>query len=167
MPGNVISDSASVATLILFVIYFVGRVITIVKQRNIYNDRLEILLANDEQVENNIVEDFYLEDNPYNVFIITSVQGIWELKIYRNQLDENFNTQGQEKVAERSFLNMGQSVAIHLTIPEMISSFCVEYITCDFKKVHLELVYNMKSGVLSEIVRPSHTWKSILYYLFR
>lgn len=167
MIPTILSDVASIATLILFIIYFVGRIITIMKQRDIYYDQLEILLADDNKYDHHFVEEFHLDDDPYNNFVITSAQGIWGLKIYQYQLDDNYQVLGKSMVATYPFLNINHRVAIYLTVPELIPRYCVEYTTADFKRVTFDLKDNMKSSVLSEIARPKHTWRSVLYYLFR
>lgn len=164
MLGNI----ASVATLILFVIYFVGRTITIFRTKNLYKDEVAIFKNNKYLMdEYNIVESFCVEDNPYNSFILTSREGIYSISLYRLKFDNSMNVIGREKVDEYKFLNVGQSLEVCLTIPELITTYELEYYTPDYKKVTIELWENLKNGVVSESATVKHTWKSFLYYLFR
>lgn len=169
MDWSLVSNAASVATLILFIIYFIGRAITVHQERALYFDKLDIRRAQDRKYnsDDDAVEEWTLEENPYNVFTLTSAQGIWNLKVYQYELDKEWNIIGEKKIRDYPFLNVGQSIAFYLTLPEIMPKYRVEYITVDFKKVQFELRDNMKNGVLSEIATPKHTVKSVMYYMFR
>ena len=163
MLGNI----ASIATLILFVFYFIGRIITILRTQLLYMDELREESTDFDRKKYNIIEDFILEKDSYNSVILTSVQGIYSLSIYKINYDENINRIGRTKINGIDFVNVGCSINIQLTIPELITTYEIEYYTHDFKKVTVELWTNLKNGVITESAKPKHTFKSLCYYLFR
>ena len=60
-----LGDIASIATLILFAFYFIGRIITIVRSRYVFSDELKMMGAEFDDKEFDIVEVFYLEKEAY------------------------------------------------------------------------------------------------------
>lgn len=158
---------SSIATLLLFIIYFVGRTITIYKTRSIFEDGLKVGPHPLPTHDCDIVESITLNNNPYNTCLLTSKQGIYSITIYSIQRDDAFIESDREKVFDRPFLNCGQSIEISLTFPELLHDFILEYYTPDFKKVTIPLWQNLKNGCISESVSISHTFKSVCYYLFR
>lgn len=73
-----LGDIASVATLILFAFYFIGRIITIARNRYVFTDELRMMGAEFDNKEFDIVEVFDLEKKANNTFILTSRQGIYD-----------------------------------------------------------------------------------------
>lgn len=57
----ILGDIASIATLVLFVFYFVGRAIAIVRSRNVFLDDIRIERSDFNQSKLDIVECFKLE----------------------------------------------------------------------------------------------------------
>lgn len=162
-----LGDIASVATLILFVFYFAGRIITTLRTQSLYMDELIEEVPDFNRQNYNIIEDFILEEAGYNSIILTSKQGIYSLSIFEINYDENLNRIGRTRVGGIDFVNIGCSVNIQLTIPELITTHEMEYYTHDFKKVTVELWSNLKNGVITESAKPKHTFKSWCYYLFK
>lgn len=104
----ILGNIASVATLILFVFYFIGRIITIVRNRYVFTDELRMMGAGFDNKEFDIVEVFDLEKEAYNTFILTSRQGIYDLAVYRILYDSDFNQIGRKRLEKStySFLNI-------------------------------------------------------------
>lgn len=152
----ILGNIASVATLILFVFYFIGRIITIVRNRYVFTDELRMMGAGFDNKEFDIVEVFDLEKEAYNTFILTSRQGIYDLAVYRILYDSDFNQIGRKRLEKStySFLNIGQSLAFRVTSPEIFTTYEVEYYTPDYKRVTIALWDNPKNGVLSESAKP-------------
>lgn len=168
MNVDVLGTASSVATLILFVIYFIGRAITIHQERGLYLDELAIGRASQTDHDRyKVIETLKLVDNPYNVFYIISKQGIWNLKVYKYTFDNDINIVGEHKIKEYKFINIDEAIKIELNVPEIIPQYRVEYTTVDYKKVKFELRDNMKNGVMSQIAEIQHTPMSIIYYFFR
>ena len=164
----ILGNIASVATLILFVFYFIGRIITIVRNRYVFTDELRMMGAGFDNKEFDIVEVFDLEKEAYNTFILTSRQGIYDLAVYRILYDSDFNQIGRKRLEKStySFLNIGQSLAFRVTSPEIFTTYEVEYYTPDYKRVTIALWDNPKNGVLSESAKPKNTFKSVMFHLF-
>lgn len=168
MWGNILGTASSVATLILFVIYFIGRTIATLQSRGLYSDKLVIEGKKDfDNTKYDVIENVILEKDAYNVFLIISNQGIWDLKIFQYKLDDEMNVVGEHLVEKIKFVNIGEAIAIELTVPEIISTYRVEYISYDYKRIKFDLCDNMKNGVMSQMVTPRHTFKSLIYYFFR
>lgn len=167
-PGMSLGDYASIATLILFVFYFIGRIIIIVRNRNIFLDEIKILDVDCEGGRLDIVESFELENEPYNSFILTSKNGIYNLSVYKIIYDDELSRLGREKLMDckYKFLNSGQSLAFSLTVSDVLPTYEVEYFTPDYKKITIELWDNPKNGVMSESVRPKNTFRSIMFHIF-
>ena len=164
MIGNI----ASIATLILFVFYFIGRIITIVRKRDVFEDDLRMMDSEFDESKFDIVETFDLEDEPYNTFILTTKQGIYDLAVYEILYDHESNCIGRKELENCSykFLNIDQSLAFRVTSPEIFTTYEVEYYTPDYKRVTIKLWDNPKNGVLSESAKPQNTFKSIMFHLF-
>lgn len=163
-----LGDIASIATLILFAFYFIGRIITIARNRYVFTDELRMMGAEFDNKEFDIVEVFDLEKEANNTFILTSRQGIYDLVVYQKLYDKECNKIGRKKLEKYkyNFLNIGQSLAFRVTPPELFTKYEVEYYTPDYKRVNIELWDNPKNGVLSESAKPKNTFKSIMFHLF-
>ena len=77
-----LAEISSIATLILFVIYFSGRVITICRTRSIFEDDIKVDSLSLSSTEYDIIEYVTLNKNPYNTCLLTSKQGIYSVTIY-------------------------------------------------------------------------------------
>ncbi len=171
-----LTDVATMATLILFVIYFIGRIITVRMEKKMFYD--EIIFTSAERFNYNkfnIIDEISTEnagnESSYHetLVVVTSRRGIRNFKVQKMFYDDDLNEirSKRETVGECKFLNIGQSYAIRTVIPELIPKYRIEYETQDFRKVSFEICDNLKSGVISETVVVKHTFKSGIYYLFR
>lgn len=170
-----LSDISAVATLVLFFIYFIGRVITIAIEKDICHDKITFESSDGIREKYEIVDEISTLDNQRSetdfctTIVLTSTQGIWEIKVFEIAYDEEFNRKEScdREIASYAFLNIGQSYAINTFVPEIFPAYRIEYRTQDMKKVTFEISDNLKNGVISEKIVPNHTIKSIIYYLFR
>ena len=170
-----LGDISAIATLTLFVIYFIGRVITILMERDICYDEIRFLpLINADKYD--IVEEFQtvalngdIQEEFLSTVILTSKQGIRNISVFKLVYDNEGNEikKNAKTVGSYGFLNIGQSFAMKTFVPELIPQYRIVYYTQDFKKVTLNISENLKSGVVSEMLQPKHTFKSVFYYLFR
>lgn len=170
-----LGDISAIATLILFIIYFLGRTITILMERSICYDEI-VYVPVEEQNNYDIVDEVCATDHDTSMssinsemVILTSRQGIHNIKVFKIGYDKDFNElpSATKKIAECKFLNIGQSYAIVTYVPECIPNYRITYRTQDFKKVTLNILENRKNGIVSEMISPKHTVWSIFYYLFR
>lgn len=161
---EILSDIASISTLILFIIYFVGRTITIFTVRKINYETIKVSKA--DTCAEEIDEVWNVEDVPYAV-LLTSTQGIFDIKLYKKIYDNELNLIGYKLEAKKDFLNVGQVLEIKTVLPDIYAFYKLEYTMVDYRKVSFELVDNMKGGTFSSLAEPRHTWKSVLYYYFK
>ena len=161
-----ISNIASIATLILFVFYFVGRIITIIRSKPLYSDKIYIRKNTEELSSFNIVDEISLEDSNF-CYIIQSEEGMYSLKILKISYCENMEEYGKRCIKEYHFLNQNQSVSIIADVPDVVVRYEIQYYTYDFRKVVFPLGSCGKNTVITEMVKPKHTVKSVLYCLFR
>lgn len=111
MIGDILGTASSVATLILFVIYFIGRGITICQGRGLYSD--ELVIGTTSQFDcgpYKVIETLKLVSSPSNVFLIISKQGIWNLKVYAYNFDDDMNVIGECKIKEYRFVNIDEAI---------------------------------------------------------
>ncbi len=164
---EIIGLLSSIGTLILFVIYFIGRYITMFAVRNTYDDILTIESRDHRDDALQIVDCCVLNENYLSKMYITTTNGIHNLKIYEYIHEDEFTITGKKLVYERKYINTGYTFEIDVTVPEIFITYCVEYELSDFRKVFFNIQYNMRNGVLTEMVEPKHTFRSFCYYMFR
>ena len=162
-----ISLFSSVATLILFIFYFIGRIIAILSVKQIWRDK--IILRKPDYKEYEIVDEVFLDNYDNKIYgILLSKDGIRKLKIYRSVPDKKgICIANGQKIFERSFLNIDHAIATHEDTGELYPTLIIEYQTFDYMKVRINWCDNLKNGIIGELVRPKHTLKSFCYYLFR
>lgn len=166
---EIISELATWATLILFLFYFVGRIITILTVKKIWREKVIFSETLDDRygVVDEIGNDEQDRDFHFCAYLV-STEGMRNIKIYAadfSNIDE-----GVRKGAllyRRNFLNVDQAIKIHTETGEVFPTLFIEYETMDFMRVSLEWRDNMKNGVFSEMVVPKNTLKSVLYKLLR
>ena len=164
----VLDHWASIATLALFVFYFAGRIITIYRFQRLETNEIHIVSADTDIKDFDIVENFYLGDDFTYTIVIKSITGVRSLTVYKIVYDSEMNQIGREATANTiPFINIGHAVSISLNLPEILPCYELEYRTMDYKKVTLQLVDNLKSGIISEGIVAKHTFKSVLYNLLK
>ena len=160
-----VSEAASIATLVLFVMYFIGRIITIFSVRRMWTD--EIVFDQKRFGDYGIVDEVGDMENRIFGLLVTNT-GIRKLKIYKPALNsEGLPLDNGEQLYSRDFLNVHQAIAVREMTGDLFPALIIEYLTADYMEVRLEWRDNLKNGVYSELVEPRHTGKSILYYLCR
>lgn len=163
-----LSDIASIATLILFLFYLIGRCITILTVNHLWKDK--VIIGNCEDTNYGAIEEIRdynnKNDQPYGYLV--SKQGIRDLKVYSAEfIEDSFGTRKGSLLLQVDFLNIDEAVAFYVMPGDLYPTLFVEYTTLDYMKVSLEWKVNLKSGVFSEFVRPKHTIKSFFYYFLR
>jgi len=169
-----LENISSIATLTLFVIYFVGRIITIVSTRRIWKDRVEFVYGTMDTLDNytrqNCVDQIYVDEFQKTLLygVLTSVEGIRNISVYTAELDSNdVSVHKGRRIYHRDLLNPNQSLVFHVETGELRPTLFIEYTSFDYMKIEFGWQDNLKSGVFSECVEPKHTIKSFLYYLCR
>lgn len=157
-----LGDIASIATLVLFVLYFVGRLLTIIMVKPLWNEKI----VNKDYTED-VVDTFTFEDSKYGMAITTSSL-IRDFRIYEIDFNLKNGRYCKKKLLfEKEILRSGQYLVIDADMPDCIPKLLIEYKTFEYMKVNLLWRDNPKNGVMSECPTVKHTIKSILYFLCR
>ena len=165
MLGNI----ASIATLILFVIYFIGRIISLIIEKKMIFEKIDIY-CNEEDIPNNLkIVDEHKCKYSEEILIITPHEKSYNwLAIYECKYNEKNNKLEKCKELEKfeKIIN-DTSIRVDTIISCGIPSYMIEFERSDYIKGILILQSNGKNGVQEELIELHHTWKSIIYYLFR
>ena len=88
-----LSDIASIATLILFIIYFIGRVITIFIEKNIKYEKIEIYSSENEIPRDlKIIDEFKCDEFSKEILVIMPMTKSYNwVKIYECKYNEESN----------------------------------------------------------------------------
>ena len=164
-----LGDIASLATLILFIIYFIGRIISICIEKKISYEKIDLYFSEkDLPKELKIVDEFKCDCSD-DILIITPREKAYNwLKIYKCIYDEKRNKLKKTKLLYKmNKIYNDTSVRIDAIVSCCIPSYILEFKRSDFMKGIFKLQYNGKNGVEEEILEWKHTFGSIIYYLFR
>lgn len=165
-----LSDIASIATLILFVIYFIGRIITIIIEKNIKYERIERYFKEEEIPKDlKIIDDYKCDEFSQDILIIipTTKSYNW-VKIYECRYNEKTNRlEKVNKIYNSERIYNDHALRIDTTITCGIPNYILEFERCDYMNGELILQENGKNGIEEELLIFKHTFRSILYYLFR
>lgn len=164
------SPWANFCTLFLFLIFVVGKIWILKRNKDLYEDRI------DEHIEK--------EDKDYNrqfllggkqIVKISSPEGIYDINVYKIEKWNKTNTKvKKKKVVDKDQedniqhplkLNKNDEVYIKTDLAETLPLFQVEIIKYDYTKIILELAENGKVGGLADNKKVKWGLKSYLYYL--
>lgn len=160
-----LGEIASIATLVLFVFYFVGRGITIFMVRKLWKDK--IVQGETDYSQYHLVDSIGKEEDPIYGALI-SQEGIRDLHVYEMTEDaQGIPRKRGKEIYNRNFLNIDEGIAIRRMSGDLFPTLQIEYLSYDYMKVSLEWRDNLKNGVFSEMVHPRHTVRSFFYYLLR
>ena len=165
-----LGDIASIATLVLFFIYFIGRIITIAIEKNIKYESVYVYF-NENQIPKNIkiIDEYKCSDDSKEILIITpTTKSYNNVKIYECEYNEKNNKlEKTKKLCDIGRIYNDNSIRIDTILSCGITRYIIEFERCDYMKVKLISVYNGKNGIQEELLEFKHTFKSIIYYLFR
>lgn len=166
---NIITNLATWATLILFLFYFVGRIITICVVKRLWHDKVVFSEINRDEygIVDEIGDDTCECNVPFCAYLV-SVEGMRNIKIYTSDLNNiEMGVRKDKLIYQRDFMNIDQAIKININTGDIFPTLFIEYETMDFMKVSLDWQDNLKSGVFSEMVVPQNTLRSVLYKLLR
>lgn len=163
---EVIGFSSSIATLVLFVLYFCGKYF-IIKQmtKTIFED----IVRNNNTPSDLRIEDEYNigENNSESIYICPSEPLRW-INIYEVHYDSEKRIFIKDKLlAKHGYLRNGYAIKINTYLPCGIPKYMVEYQRYDFIIGSLSLSENGKNGIIDQGLSIKHTFKSLLYYLIK
>lgn len=167
--NSFISNLATWATLILFLFYFIGRIITICTVKRLWRDKVVFEKAPGEGygVVDEVGDETADRTARFCAYLV-SMEGMRNIKIYSADLTNIEEGVRKDKlIYQRSFLNINQAIKINVETGEIFPTLFIEYETMEFMRVSLEWRDNLKNGVFSEIIFPENTLRSVLYKLLR
>ena len=165
MLGNI----ASIATLILFVIYFIGRIISLIIEKKVIYEKIDIYIEEEDIPKGLKISDEYRCEHKGEILIITPYEKSYNwLAIYECKYNEKNNNLEKIKELERFEKIMNNtSLKIDTILTCGIPLYMIEFERSDFIKGTLVLQSNGKNGIQEEMLKFHHTWKSVIYYLFK
>ena len=165
-----ISEIASIATLILFVIYFIGRIISIIVEKSIKYEIVDLFNKEDELKESmKIVDEYRCTENYSNIIIITPKGKAYNwIKIYECNYNERKNSIVKTKLLYKTDrIYNDTSFRLNTIVSCGIPQYVIEFERSDYMKGILYTQCNGKNGIQEEILEFKHSLRSVLYYLFK
>lgn len=166
---QIISNTASIVTCLLFVFYIVGHIWKVVVTKNTRYEKFNILPYNsDFDIENN--DNVIIVDDIGEEFSIFSAYGIRNIKIYRVNYELNDNGSitliSKELHSVYKGLNIDEKLYIRCYLGEVIPTTQIEIERMDYTKVTFEIYTSGKTGhILVNSYKFKMTIRSFIYAL--
>ncbi len=167
------SGIANFCTILLFVIFVIGKIWILFRNRNLYDENFEYLMV---AVTDEFDRQFILDANAQEAIKISSLEGIYDIKI-RDILErdektgniaksESISKSQEDNIQHPLKLNKNEAVYIRTDLPCGMPKYQIEITKYDYTKITAELGANGKVGGLAlvnqKIKRGFRSW---LYYL--
>lgn len=160
---SLIGFASSLITLLLFVMYILGRIILIKKMEVTLLESLKVCRDNElDDVE--VVEEFTLGENNSEVVYLTSDEPMRYIKFYEYDF---MNERNGTLLYQHGLLKNGYTIKINTYLTCGIPNYLIEYQRFDYVKGRVLLGENGKNGLIIENLEIKHTLKSIIYYLIK
>ena len=155
---------ASIATLILFIIYFIGRFWSIIQSKN----EIEEVLSREDSEEFKIVDEFNIGINNCENIFLTAQKTLLSVKVF----ECSFNSKTGKIKKGKLYCDCGRlrnnlTFKFNSYLVEGIPQYMIEYQSNDFTMGWLLFAENGKNGIVDELIYKKHTAKSVLFALFR
>lgn len=162
-----VGNIASIATLVTFLFYTVGKVVTIIRATALMSEDFGVSLGTEFDGD---YSDYYDVDGGGEVLSITSAVPIVSITLipvlYDGKKDELKDGPTTTKHKLRPKRN--SRVFLRMSIPEGIPNYRVKIRRFDGTNVKFYVGYNGRSGGMSPVeYKISHTFWSVLYYIFQ
>lgn len=165
------SALANFCTIILFLIFVVGKIWILLRNKSLYVENFNYLLVDGEKEFN---RQYLLGGR--EVIEISSPDGIYDLNIYRiEQWNKKYTKVKKRSLVDKSCednirhplkLNKNEKVYIRTDLPCGPALYQIEIIKYDYTKFTAALGYNGKvGGVVMVHAKTHYGLKSLLYYL--
>ena len=163
---ELISYASAIATLILFILYFVGRIWVINKNKKLLFENFSIeYITEEDKVERKNQYDL----GGLELITISSTQGLNWIKVYKVEFDSKSNKmviKNKEPLIYHNLLNVNENLYIKDTIPCGMPIYRIEYERFDYIQGKFEVGFDGEYGGLSKIdFKIKLTIKSYLYYI--
>lgn len=183
---DTLSTISSVCTVILFLLYIIGRIVLVLFNRSLFTERIEFY-TDDEMNENSddptsdisskyriIDEDDITQnedDNP-GTLMITSIHGIRNIMVLAvNTETDELDKRGAPLYVYKGLLDPGMTISLRVNTPECQRYGVLVVITNNYEKWELDLEDYGLDGVTkslpTEEFKQKITIKTILYALLK
>ena len=168
---DIISLVASLATLLLFIFYFVGRIWSIRIRKNEVHEKV-VFLENDldeQELDILINRKLFYSFGDEVVAKIIFEQPIRWVKVCKTDHIYSDEQSVQEDIVLHTVtdLSAGSVFYVQATIPDVFQPYWIEYERYDYSRARIFLVYSGLSGNMAMITNLALTVKSWAYYLIR
>jgi hypothetical protein len=169
-----LSTCSSIATLIMFVIYFFGRIWVAIKNTKLRTETFSVELVENEKNLDIYHENLYdLEEG--DIFKITPTAPLLWLKVvpiiydsYEAFIEKGEKSTGSPIIFHNRIINVGESIYIRSNTPDTFPKFSVIFQRFDY----VEGSFNISSqgrypGDIATDYTTSPTFLTFLFYLFK
>ena len=156
---------SSIATLVLFVLYFIGRFIRFFLSKSLIAEKIYFYEVEDLPSDFIIVEHFVMDETSAK-FCLVFPNGARRVRCYEYSYDESQNKYVKENVAfEYGNLNIDESISIQAELAECFMKYEIEYLRNDYILSKFSLLENGYNGILNQNITNKATLRGILYYM--
>ncbi len=164
MFWNIVSTVASIATLVLFIFYILGRIWSMNKIKQEIDEKL------DREYNENflIVDEFDVGENTEEKVYLTATHTLLSVRIYECFYSGKKGTISKGNlVCDCGSLRNGFTFQFNTYFPEGEPSYLLEYQSLDHTIGRLVFEENGKNGIVSEQLYKEHTVESWIYYFIK
>lgn len=164
------SSYANFCTLFLFVIFVIGKIWILRRNKDLYEEKINYLVVDADEEFN---RQFLLGGK--EAIEVSSPEGIYDINVYEiKKWNKNYTKVKKKKpigkILEDNIqhplkLNKDEKVYIRTDLPETVPTYQVEIIKYDYSKITIALSSNGKVGGLANNAKIERGLKSYLYYL--
>lgn len=162
---QIISAISSIATLILFILYFIGRIWAINKNKKMLYEEFTLdYLSETSGIKKN---EYDLGGN--DLLTISSAQGLNWIKLYEVEYCDKknkFKCISKEPVINHKLLSVNEKMYIKTLVPCGIPRYMIKFERTDYIVGRFYIGFNGKYGGLSMVdYKSKPTLKGYLYYI--
>lgn len=167
-----LGDIASVATLVLFIFYFIGRVWVIIKEKVLIRETFGFENIGFDEEPSEERENYYDINGGGEIISITSEVPILWLKVIPIQYSDNWVDITPKRatpiIEHKEIIKSNCPIFFRTNIPEGFPTYKIRLCRFDYIMVSFDIAYNGRSGGMAPAnYQISHTLRSYLYYLLK
>ena len=168
---DILSVWSSIITLLLFIIYIIGRLWQIKRQQNLILEKYKFL----EKISDDEASDLYpfircSERSNGQIFSVSSSSGIYKFRIYRAVLNESTGQalKGKLLFESKEVLQPDENLYIEADFYTWGSNVIVEFERMDYVYVQFQPADSGRDdSFVAFKYQTIMSWKSWLYYLMK
>ena len=164
MPNNIwncINNISTIISLILFLLFIIGRIWTILQRKNIIDEELDTEFKEHFK----IIESFDIGLNTEEKIYLTAKHTLVNVKVYECKLKKNGKLKKAKTYVNCGDLRNGFTFQFNTYLVEGVPRFLLEYQSNDdYTKGQLLFIENGRNGIIEQNIHKKHTFKSVIYY---